>query len=171
MNTTTKQLIHRASQKYGISRDLIEAMVKVESAGNPDAMKTEKRYPYLWDLDRKEPRRVYGLDCPEDFAAPSYVSQDTEFWGQRTSWGLMQVMGAVARERGFDGKYFTALCSNQQLGLDIGCRHLVSMHRRFGDPHGWPGAVAAYNAGSVRMDGERFVNQGYVDKVRNAGGL
>ncbi|HEY6442754.1 MAG TPA: hypothetical protein VIY66_05375, partial [Candidatus Acidoferrales bacterium] len=49
----------------------------------------------------------------------------TEEIARSISWGLMQVMGQVAREHGFTGKFLSALC-NPSLGLDIGCAALAS---------------------------------------------
>jgi soluble lytic murein transglycosylase-like protein len=39
------------------------------------------------------------------------------------SFGLMQVMGEVARERGFKGKFLSALC-DPEIGVPIGCEYL-----------------------------------------------
>jgi soluble lytic murein transglycosylase-like protein len=78
-----------------------------------------------------------------------------------TSWGLMQVMGAVAREYGHEGH--CGLLFKPEIGLDYGCRHLKMYFDKFSD---WKDAVASYNAGSPRKreDGS-YQNQAYVDKV------
>jgi soluble lytic murein transglycosylase-like protein len=39
------------------------------------------------------------------------------------SWGLMQVMGQVARENGFTDHYLSGLC-DPAAGVDLGCRVL-----------------------------------------------
>lgn len=49
----------------------------------------------------------------------------TEEVARSISWGLMQVMGQVARERGFTGKFLSALCE-PAIGLDLGCVALSS---------------------------------------------
>ena len=49
----------------------------------------------------------------------------TEEVARSISWGLMQVMGQVAREHGFDGKFLSALC-DPATGLDIGCAVLAA---------------------------------------------
>ncbi|MGD0955720.1 MAG: hypothetical protein ABR953_02685 [Candidatus Acidiferrales bacterium] len=41
------------------------------------------------------------------------------------SWGLMQVMGQVARKHGFTGKFLSALC-DPVTALDIGCAALAA---------------------------------------------
>lgn len=80
--------------------------------------------------------------------------------GQKHSWGLMQVMGAVARELGFTGP-FTDLWE-PEIGIRYGMRLLKKLWSRY---ENWPDVIASYNAGSpVRIDG-KYKNQAYVDKV------
>ena len=107
---------------------------------------------------------------PDGFPAIEDESVATEWWGQRMSWGPMQVMGAVARELGFR-RPFGALC-DAYIGLQWGCQHLLSLKTRFLSGYGWEGVVAAYNAGSPRRgDDGKWVNQDYVDTVRKHGGF
>ncbi len=47
----------------------------------------------------------------------------SEAFARGFSWGLMQVMGQVAREMGFDGTFLSALCDPEQ-GLAVGCKLL-----------------------------------------------
>ena len=47
----------------------------------------------------------------------------SEAYARGFSWGLMQVMGQVARETGFDAPFLSALCDPEQ-GLAIGCKVL-----------------------------------------------
>jgi soluble lytic murein transglycosylase-like protein len=44
----------------------------------------------------------------------------TEEVARSISWGLMQVMGQLAREHGFTGRFLSTLC-DPSTGLDIGC--------------------------------------------------
>ena len=44
----------------------------------------------------------------------------TEEIARSISWGLMQVMGQVAREHGFDGRFLSALC-DPDAGVSMGC--------------------------------------------------
>jgi len=61
------------------------------------------------------------------------------------SWGLMQVMGQVAREHGFALKFLSALCEPAN-GLDVGCRVLASkLSAAAGDP---ARALALWNGGA-----------------------
>src|SRR6266576_1832825 len=47
----------------------------------------------------------------------------TETYTRSMSWGVMQVMGQVAREFGFNGKYLSELC-DPAVGIEYGCRKL-----------------------------------------------
>lgn len=141
-------LITAAAKKHDLWPDLVRAIIEVESGGDPLAMRFEPEW--RWHLDVTIPG----------------VSKATERNQQATSWGLMQVMGTVAREHGFLGQFMSALC-DPAMGLDYGCRHLSKMMRRY-EGSVWH-AVAAYNAGTAKLDvSGRFVNQAYVDKVRVA---
>ena len=64
------------------------------------------------------------------YVAPLYVTSDlawtvTEAHARATSWGLMQVLGQVAREHGFAGAYLSELC-DPAVGLEVGCRVLAA---------------------------------------------
>ena len=155
------QLIDTWSSHYGIPRDLLAAIVQVESGGNPWAMRYESGYRWLWDVLRKAPYQP-----GDDFPSPRGVSSDSERIGQKTSWGLMQIMGAVARERGFDGPFLSKLC-DPAINMKFGCMHLVGYYRRHGS---WEAAAASYNAGSPRRNKEgQWINQIYIDRLRAAG--
>ena len=69
----------------------------------------------------------------------------TEKISRATSWGLMQVMGLVARENGFKGKFLSQLC-NPKIGLDIGCTHFAKLLRRHNGDH--VRGLLAYNGGA-----------------------
>lgn len=172
MKIDIRQHVHRCATRYGLSRSLVAAIAQVESAGNPHALRVETGYRWLWNVRSDEPLTLEKPTMiPRDFPAPRFVTRATEFWQQKTSWGVMQVMGAVARELGAKEPYLAAL-TDPERGIEIGCKFLVSLHRRFGEDHGWAGVVAAYNAGRPAYDDAgAFINQGYVDKVREHGGL
>lgn len=136
-------IIAAVAPQYGLPVALIKAFCEVESAWNPWAMRYEPTYRWL--------------------VGDKLTMTQTERVGQMISWGLMQLMGGVARELGFDGA-FPQLC-DPGVGLDYGCRHLQHFYQRHGN---WPDAIASYNAGSPRRVGESYVNQSYVDKVTAA---
>ena len=151
MNTETHPLIQRAALKYDLPTALVSAIVMIESSGEPFALRYE---PLFFS------RYIEKLPGVK---AISPCSFETERFARATSWGLMQIMGQVARERGFDQPFLSALC-DPETGLDYGCRHLAHLtHRYFNGS--WPPVIAAYNAGSPRLVNGQYVNQPYVDKV------
>jgi len=127
-----------AAARHDIPPEIIAAMVHQESAGDPLAMRHEPAWRY-WYL-------AHG-----SFQAPRGVSVPTERMQQATSWGLLQVMGAVARELDCELPYLSALCCDPALGLDLGCRYLARLAKRFGG--GIERAISAYNAGSPQAVG------------------
>ena len=83
---------------------LVCAVVEQESGWNPWAMRYEPAF-----MAR--------------YVAPLYTNNKvsaTEAWARGFSWGLMQVMGQVARENGFTADYLSALRDPEQ-GLALGC--------------------------------------------------
>lgn len=168
------QAIKAAAERHGLPVELVVAICITESGLNPAAMRYEPDFQYLWNCRTAKPYRVRIEDAkldraPADFPAVPGATAHSEWIAQQISFGLMQTMGALARQYGFEG-YLTRLC-DPELGCEIGCRYLAELKLKHFDKHGWDGVLAAYNAGSVRFgtDG-KFVNQVYVDKVFNNGG-
>ena len=147
------QEIESVANRFSLPVGLIHAIVQVESSGNPWATRYEPGFKALY-LDNRT-WRVYGA-----------VSMDTEIASRATSYGLMQIMGQVARERGCEMAFLTELC-RPEAGLEYGCRQLKFLTDRYYDGKDWNPVIAAYNAGSPRRtkDGH-FSNQSYVNKVR-----
>lgn len=121
-------IIENTARDFMLPRNLILAIVAIESGGNTWAWNPEPRYRYLWDMRAQKPFRFLtpaeteSEEPPADF--PSLAGdRDQEWWGQQASWGLMQVMGGVARENGFAQPYLTSLC-DPRFNLTIGCQHL-----------------------------------------------
>jgi soluble lytic murein transglycosylase-like protein len=162
----TRDLVARFSIRYAIPRQLLAALMQVESGGDPWATRFEPGYRWLWDV--REDRPYKG--APESIPAPRFVSGETELMQQRTSWGLLQVMGATARELGYRGRFLAHLC-DPEFGMEYGCRYIQTLHSRFGT-QGWEAVTAAYNAGSPRRASSgAWVNAQYIERVRAAGGL
>ena len=135
--------IKSAAARRSLPWELVYAICQVESSLNPTATRHEPHYRWLvGDNESMSP---------------------TERHDQMTSWGLMQVMGAVARELGHTGPLSDLL--DPPTGLFYGCLHL----RRFRAKYDiWPDVIASYNAGSPRRVAGQigpYVNQSYVDKV------
>ena len=140
-----QEYIDKYSEKYDIPQGLVKAIIEVESGGNTYAMRYEDHYRWL-----VKPFSQF------------HWHDGTEKQGQKTSWGLMQIMGAVARERGFKGRYLSAL-TNPEIGIEYGCKHLKWQYDRYSD---WQDAISAFNQGSNRKTSQgRYQNQDYVDMV------
>jgi len=93
-------LARNAAAQQALDPALVCAIVEQESAWDPHAILYEPafRTHYVAPL---------GLPPTEEVA-------------RSISWGLMQVMGQVAREHGFAGKSLAALCE-PTAGLAVGC--------------------------------------------------
>lgn len=177
MQIDLRNAIEQEASARQLPVELIKAITMVESGGVCTAWRPEPEYRYFVDASTREPFRTLSRmereseTPPDDFPSCPGVadSRCAEWWGQAASWGPMQVMGAVAREHGFIG-HFPGLCV-PATGVHYGALHLASQKRRFFDRFGWPGVVAAYNAGSPIKTGDKFNNQGYVDKVERALGF
>jgi hypothetical protein len=167
-------LIAEAAIAAGLDRAFVAAIVRVESNEDAYAYRPEPRYRYFWDVKRERPFRVVTPDeiaskvAPLDFWSLA-GSREQEWWAQQASWGLMQIMGAVARENGFAAPFLTELIDPAS-NLTVGCRHLRGLVR-------WAGgdlaqAAAAFNAGRGGWRSE--AGQRYAAKVTAAmknGGL
>jgi soluble lytic murein transglycosylase-like protein len=93
-------LARATASKHALDPALVCAVVEQESAWAAHAIRYEPAF---------RTRYVAPLGLPP-----------TEEIARSISWGLMQVMGQVAREHGFTGKFLSALC-DPAAGLDIGC--------------------------------------------------
>lgn len=152
------QYIETAADIHGLPVALVAAIVKTESSFDPAAIRYEPQF--------------YARYILGGMFKPIYpCSKKTEAHARATSWGLMQVMGQTARERGFSGTFLSELCDPAS-GLYWGCKHLDYLRSKYEKTHGMEGVVAAYNAGSPSKNHiGQFVNQVYVEKIREAGGF
>lgn len=140
-------IIEDAAKKHELDANLIRAIIMQESSGNPWAMRIEPKWKYF----------VFVRTSAENLR----ISFDTETACQAISWGLMQIMGSVARELGY--KDHLAKLLDPVLGIEWGCKKLKSQLVRYGNEDD---AIAAYNAGSViKTQGGQYVNMGYHDGV------
>lgn len=144
-----RMIICATSETYfsNLSPDLVYGIIKTESDCRHYVVRYEPGYRYLF-----KPHHVCPPGC----------SVDTEIALQKTSFGLMQVMGAVFREHGYQD-WLSFVLLKPWLQVRYGCAHL---NRKITE-WGLTGGIAAYNAGRpVFREGTReFVNQEYVDKV------
>ncbi len=124
-----EQLARDTAASHSLPPELVAALCRVESGWEPLAARFEPGFRWL----------VAGAP------RPAACSAGTEQQHQQTSWGLMQIMGAAARERGYAG-WLTGL-TDPGAGLEYGCRHLAWFAGRFLASHGWPGVIRAWNTG------------------------
>jgi soluble lytic murein transglycosylase-like protein len=100
-------LARKIAAAHSLDPALVCAVVEQESAWNPWAMRYEPAFF-------------------TKYVAPLYTNNRvtaSEAYARGFSWGLMQVMGQVARETGFGEPFLSALCDPAD-GLDIGCKVL-----------------------------------------------
>lgn len=142
-----------AADRHGLDPYLVAAVCLRESNGNTWAIRVEfereKEGMSWWNRWR------YLLD-PLKYAREILSTTETEIIAQSTSFGLLQVMGTVAREYGFKG-WLTQLCE-PSVGLEFGCRHLSAKVKKYGLEDG----ISAYNAGSPTNQ-----NHSYVEWILN----
>lgn len=148
------ELIRKAADGYKLQPELIAAIIQSESGGNPNAIRFEPHYKYLFEIN--EISMKVGCTPP------------TMEILQKTSWGLMQVMGATAyglglsKEPEVNLRWASSLLI-PEMGIEYGCRLLYALFSRYRSKED---VVSAYNAGSPRRGSDlRYVNQKYVDRV------
>lgn len=101
------ELARHAAQAEGLDPALVCAVVEQESNWNPWAMRFE---PLFF----------------AKYVAPLYTNNKvaaTEAYAGGISWGLMQVMGQTAREKGVASLFLSTLC-DPAVGLAVGYRIL-----------------------------------------------
>lgn len=126
---------------------LVASIIAVESGFMPFTARYEEGFKYI--------RADY-----RDLARISRVTDETEKTLEKMSIGLMQIMGATARDLGFRGNL--AKLFDWQTNLTWGCSYLAKLHKRHTNPES---VISAYNAGTPRKIGGKFTNQEYVDRV------
>jgi soluble lytic murein transglycosylase-like protein len=94
-----------AAVRHRLDPALVCAVIEQESSWNSYAIRYEPTF---------RERYVAVLEL-----AP------TEEIARSTSWGLMQVMGQVAREHGFARQFLSGLCL-PEIGVEIGCAVLAN---------------------------------------------
>jgi len=131
------QLARMRATQYSIDPALVCAVIEQESQWEQWAINPEPDYRYLWDVAKWKPFRTlapaerFAEKPPADFPCMRGEDRDAEWWGQQMSWGLMQEMGAVARECGFKGRFLAQIC-DVDTGLEYGCAHLARKLERAG---------------------------------------
>jgi soluble lytic murein transglycosylase-like protein len=103
-------LAHEATNAQSLWPELVCAIVEQESAWDAWAL----RYEPAFYARYVEPQLARGS-----------IANEGEARARAFSWGLMQVMGQVAREHGFAGASLAALCDPDTC-LAVGCRVLAA---------------------------------------------
>lgn len=96
-----------AAEEHGLDPALVCAVIEQESAWNTWSMRYEPAFFAKY---------VASLYTNNKVSA-------TEAYARGMSWGLMQVMGQVARENGFTDRFLSGLC-DPAAGIEFGCRVL-----------------------------------------------
>jgi soluble lytic murein transglycosylase-like protein len=143
------KLIDENAKLFDLDTNLLLAIIKIESNFDAKAMRYEKKYRYLVN--------------PQRFAIRFNITTETETELQKFSYGLMQIMGAVAREHEFPLRLTDLL--DPINNLMYGCMHLAKFKKKYEQMTDY---VSAYNQGSPRKDKQGlYINQNYVTKVMN----
>jgi hypothetical protein len=140
-------VIYEIALDHEVPWTLLAAIVQTESGGDPMAARFEPDYKYLFKS--------------AEFAKANAVTPMTEMMFQKTSWGLCQVMGGVAREHGHTGSLLELLVP--EIGLKYGAKHLKKFMQKYQTKED---VISSYNAGSpIKLLDGKYKNQQYVDKV------
>ena len=152
-NAALMGLIVSTARGAQVPPELVLGIIEAESGGDPRVARINSTYPYTMMQAKR----------------PAMCSVDVERIFQKTAWGLMQVMGATARELGFED-WLSELVF-PETNIRLGIEFLGRKMSQYLDRDGIEGVVAAYNGGAPRRrpDG-KFVNQSYVDKVMESAG-
>ena len=177
-------LAREAAGRYGLDPRLICALCEVESSWIPWAARHEAGYRWLYEFDPEKGgtdkytitdlRQNRWRPAIHIGTNPAGSTMPTELIMQQTSWGLLQIMGATARERGFRS-WLTELC-DPQVNLEWGCKHLRWMIDH-NNAYGLPDfrikpedLAAAWNWGSRVVADGKYANEDYVRRFRKAMG-
>ena len=127
-NDARLALARKWAPKYGLDPYIVCAVCEQESGWNPWAIRYEPAF--------------YGRYILPMTQGP-HALDETEATARAFSYGLMQIMGQVAREKGFQGRFLTQVC-DPDMGMDLGCRKLQECFAVHGDPET---SLLAYNGG------------------------
>lgn len=147
-------LIIKKSLHHDINPLHIIALIQVESSGIPTLLRYEKKYQWIYPS--------------KDLAIAWKVSIDTAEIMQKTSWGLCQIMGAVAVEHGLNDLTpynQPSILLLPEYGIEFGCRHWNKFKKKYSGPLE---IYACYNAGSLRKKEGIYENHEAVLKFKRA---
>lgn len=128
-------LAGKYAAKYSLDPMIVAAVCEQESGWNPWAVRYEPAFF-------------------ERYISPLNLADPTEAYARAFSFGLMQVMGQVAREHGFQGRSLTQLC-DPDIGIDIGCKKLQKCFAL--KPDNPEAALLVYNGGGNTYYGKQVL--------------
>lgn len=132
---------------YPVSPALLYSIAMIESSLDPNTVRYEPNWRYYYDIKK--------------FADDLDITSQTEHVLQSMSWGLMQVMGTVARELGFT-RHLTELI-NPHFNVAIAIKKLEELFNKYDNLED---VVSSYNQGNPRKKADGlYMNQNYVNKV------
>jgi len=142
-----QDLIVSIAQSQNVNVQLALAIAAQESNFNPNVVRYEPSWRYLFH--------------PSIYCKHMGITKNTEIILQSISWGVMQVMGSVLRELGYNGHLTQMIDPN--LSISFGCKKLFKISKKFENELD---IIATYNAGFPRKnDDGSYLNQSYVDGV------
>lgn len=118
MGISWELAINSAAKLAGVPPQLAAAVIYQESRGNPAAARYEHKF-FMRYVDWRGRKDLHGY-------VPTGCTLDTEKRLRATSFGLMQVMGQTARERGFRGEFLPELF-DPATNLRVGCEYLAHL--------------------------------------------
>lgn len=153
------QLASDEAKAIGLDPLLIQAIITAESEWDPDVMRSEIN---VLPVALSSPVDVLRYTItPKEFAKQNNISVNTEVILQKSSFGLMQLMGHNFREFGFGGLLTKTF--DPEINLMFGCKFFKERCDKYAKLED---KIASYNAGSPRKTAAgTYTNQPYVDKV------
>ena len=143
------EIIIRAAETFRLDANLLRALMAIESSGGECYKpRLEPSYNYLYH--------------PDIYCDKLGITRATEDCLQRMSWGPLQIMGAVAREMGFESDI--PMLTHPDIAIFYASKYLRYLSDRCDDEEH---LIAAYNGGLgvSKTVGGMWRNQTYVDKV------
>ena len=134
------------SKAHQVDPILVIAICGQESNYTPSSVRFEPKWNYLFETEK--------------FARKLKITQATEEQLQKFSWGIMQVMGSVARELGFD-KALPELIK-ADLGIYYGILKLSVLATKYKNQ---TDQIASYNGGNATKVNGIYRNHKYVDSI------
>lgn len=157
--TYVSQSIKDVCKKYELEPEIVASLICQES------IKASKSLLDSIFATRYEPgfyyRYIMGKKLTGFIPKGSIPNKSTERRQRATSYGLMQIMGATAREHGLETQYITSLCE-PRINIEIGCKILKHFYVQEGKDY--REALRRYNG---RSRGDYSYTVSVIDILKN----